>query len=316
VSARINDETLHRLIDLIYESACDPTRWPEFLHVFARAVAGPGALIYTRTASNGHFSNAVVGVDPEFLRTLDHYDSEEMRPYAVLVPHLARAARIQRRFAFLQGLATSSLAVLDTVPAAVMLLDASSRTLHGNAAAHAELRRGDPFRLGPSGELCVRGPSRGQLAVRTAIGAVLDPQRSVKERAPCVAQVARSNGEMLSIQALRLPRGNGADRRAMIGPRIAACALVVHGAASLATPSAGLQLLRHVYGLTPAEVKVALAIAEGETIRSYAERRGLSRNTVATQLKRAFDKTGLRRQSELVRWLLQCGAALRPGAAA
>ena len=73
----------------------------------------------------------------------------------------------------------------------------------------------------------------------------------------------------------------------------------------------GAQLLRQVYGLTPAELQVALAIAEGETLSQYAERRRISRNTVASQIKRAFDKTGLRRQSVLVRWLLLSGATLR-----
>lgn len=398
MSARISDETLHALIDLIYESACDPTRWPEFLRAFARAVGGRGTLIYTHnfetmdasTASDGRFPNAVVGFDPAFLATLEsHYNhvnvwaqnetllepgrpvtgsmlfpdrelpktefyadwlrpqdyfhaiggivirdgpvamkfssvrsrragdfnSEEMRLYQALVPHLARAARIQHRFTFLQSLSNSSLAVLDSVPAAIMLLDASGRALHGNAAADAELRRGDPFRLGPSGEIRVRGASSGQLAVRTAIGAALAPARSVQERFPRVAQVARRNGELLAVQVLRLPQGNRADRSTTIGQRLVGCALVVHGVASR-IPSVGLQLLRHVYGLTPAEVKVALAIAEGETINSYAERHRISRNTVASQLKRAFDKTGLRRQSELVRWLLQFGAALRPGAIA
>ncbi len=302
MSASVTDKALLALINLIYEAACDPGEgWPEFLRAFACAVKGPGALIFGPN-----------------LETMNRSTTEASFPdvglYQALLPHLARAAQIQHRFASLQSLSNSSLAVLDTVPAAVMLLDASGRTLHRNASADAELRRGDPFKLGPSGELFLRGPLRGQLAVRTAIGAALDPPRSVKEQLPCVAHVARRNGEMLSVQALRLPQGSGADQRPIIGKRLAACALVVHGAASRIIPSAGLQLLRHVYGLTPAEVKVALAIAEGETIRTYAERHGLSRNTVAAQLKRAFDKTGLRRQSELVRWLLQCGAGLRPGA--
>jgi DNA-binding CsgD family transcriptional regulator len=396
VSARITEETLLALINLIYEAACDPTRWPEFLSAFACAVEGRGTLIYTHnfetmdasTAPDGGFPNAVVGFDPAFPNSREHYNhvnvwaqnetvlqagrpvtgamlyperklpmtefyhdwlraqdyfhaiggivvrdgpcamkfsllrsrpagdfnAEEMRLYQALLPHLARAAHIQRRFAFLQSLSTSSLAVLDTVPAAVMLLDASARALHSNAAAEAELQRADPFRLTPSGEIRVCGAPRAQAAVRTAIGAAVDPARGVNEGLPTVAQVARRNGEILSVQALPLPQGQRAQRGTLIGRRLAACALVVHGVASR-IPSVGLQLLRHVYRLTPAEVQVALAVAEGETLKGYAERRRISRNTAASQLKRAFDKTGLRRQSELVRWLLLSGAMLRPGTA-
>lgn len=394
MSARITDETLHALINLIYEAACDPAGWQDVLRAFACAVEGRGTLIYTHnfetmdasTASDGGFPNAVVNFDPEFLSSIDYYNhvnvwaqnetllepgrpvtgsmlyperklpstefyadwlrpqeyfhaiggvvlrdgpwsmkfsalrgrkegdynSEEIRLYKALVPHLARAANIQRRFTFLQSLSNSSLAVLDTVPAAVMLLDTSARALHCNTAAVAELRRADPFRLRPSGEILVHGPSHAQASVRTAIGAALDCARSVNERLPTVAQVSRRSGEKLSVQALPLPRGNRGGPCTMIRQRLAACALVVHGVASR-IPAVGLELLRHVYGLTPAEVKVARAIAEGETLKSYANRHGISRNTVACQLKRGFEKTGLKRQSELVRWLLLSGAALTPG---
>lgn len=108
---------------------------------------------------------AVTATGPAALCAGD-FNSEEMRLYEALLPHLARAAHIQRRFAFLQSLSNSSLAVLDTVPAAVMLLDASARALHGNAAADAELRRADPFKLGPSGEIRVCGAPLAQAAVR------------------------------------------------------------------------------------------------------------------------------------------------------
>ena len=245
-------------------------------------------------------------------RRAGDFNSEEMRLYQALIPHLARAAHIQRRFAFLQSLSTASLAVLDTVPAAVMLLDSSARALHSNASAEAELRRGDPFRLALSGEICVQGAPHAQAALRTVIRTAVDPAIGVNEGLPMVAQVSRRNGEKLSVQALPLPHGKHAERDSTIGRGLAACALVIHGVASR-IPAVGPQLLRHVYGLTPAEVQIALAIAEGETVNQYAERRRISRNTAVSQLKRAFDKTGLRRQSELVRWLLLSSAALIPG---
>lgn len=78
----MTEETLLALINLIYEAACDPTKWPEFLSAFACAVEGRGTLIYTHnfetmdasTAPNGGFPNAVVGFDPAFLNSLEHYN--------------------------------------------------------------------------------------------------------------------------------------------------------------------------------------------------------------------------------------------------
>lgn len=393
--ARITNQTVQALINLIYEAALDASRWPEFLRAFANAVEGRGTLIYTHnfetldasTSAASGFPNAVVGFDEQFLSVLEEYynhvnvwaqneamlepgrpvtgsmlyperklpktefyqdwlrpqdyfhaiggivmrdgpcamkfsslrsrrcgdfTAEEVRLYQTLVPHLARAANIQRRFVFLQGLSNASLALLDTVPAAIVLLDASARALHSNAAAQTELRRADPLLLNRSGELIVRGAAHGQAAIRSAIGAALDPVRAVKERCATVAQLARRNGETLCVQALALPRGEHADPPCRISRSLAACALVIHGGRPC-IPAVGAELLRHVYGLTPAEVQVALAMAKGETLKCYAERRHISRNTAASQLKSAFQKTGLRRQSELVRWLLSSGAALQPG---
>lgn len=242
------------------------------------------------------------------------FSPEQVRLYQELVPHLARAAQTQRRFAFLQGLSESSFAVLDTVPAAVILLNAASRVLHSNANAEAELRRGDPFRLGPTGEMFVRGQLRAQTFLRAIIAAALDPIRGAHEGVSAAVQVARRSGELLSVQAIPLPRRDRSSSAIMVGPQPAACALVIQGSASM-LPSIGPQLLQHVYGLTAAEVQIASAIAEGQTVKEYAEHRQISPNTAASQLKSVFGKTGFKRQSELVRWLLLCGATGEAGAA-
>jgi DNA-binding CsgD family transcriptional regulator len=234
------------------------------------------------------------------------YSAEERRLYQELLPHLARAAHLQRRFTFLQSLSASSLAILDTVSAPIILLDRTGRVVHLNASADAELRRADPLRLKLSGELNVQGSQRMQTALRTVIAAATDPVRGSREGLTNVAKLTRRNGETLSVQGLPLPKPNDPLSVTGTGQRLAACALVVHGGAS-GVPLVGAQILRHIYGLTPAEVQVVLAIGDGETIKRYAERRGISRNTAVSQLKRAFDKTGLRRQSELVRWLFQRG---------
>jgi DNA-binding CsgD family transcriptional regulator len=50
------------------------------------------------------------------------------------------------------------------------------------------------------------------------------------------------------------------------------------------------------------------ALAAGEDLKDYAERAGISMNTVRFHLKTAYARTGIRRQSELVRLVT---AALR-----
>jgi DNA-binding CsgD family transcriptional regulator len=50
------------------------------------------------------------------------------------------------------------------------------------------------------------------------------------------------------------------------------------------------------------------ALADGEELSAYAERAGISMNTVRFHLKTAYARTGAKRQSELVRLVT---AALR-----
>ncbi len=54
------------------------------------------------------------------------------------------------------------------------------------------------------------------------------------------------------------------------------------------------------YDLTPAEAKVAVAVAQGQSAAHIAERHRVSIHTVRTQLKSAMGKTGTSRQTELV----------------
>ena len=64
------------------------------------------------------------------------------------------------------------------------------------------------------------------------------------------------------------------------------------------------ELLRLLYGLTPAECSGALLLGDGHAPRKIANMVGVADNTVRSQIKSIFSKMGVRRQSELVRLLL------------
>jgi DNA-binding CsgD family transcriptional regulator/PAS domain-containing protein len=63
------------------------------------------------------------------------------------------------------------------------------------------------------------------------------------------------------------------------------------------------QTLQSGFGLTPAEARLAIALAAGADLKSEADRLGIAPGTVRKQLKSIFAKTGSRRQSELVAML-------------
>jgi DNA-binding CsgD family transcriptional regulator len=59
------------------------------------------------------------------------------------------------------------------------------------------------------------------------------------------------------------------------------------------------------FALTPAEADLAVEIAKGDGRQAAARRLGISVGTVRSHLMRIFDKTGARRQAELVRLLAE-----------
>jgi DNA-binding CsgD family transcriptional regulator len=63
------------------------------------------------------------------------------------------------------------------------------------------------------------------------------------------------------------------------------------------------EAIRATFGLTVAESEVAAGLADGSSPQEIAEERGVAVGTVRVQLKRVFEKLGVRRQAEAVRLL-------------
>ena len=60
------------------------------------------------------------------------------------------------------------------------------------------------------------------------------------------------------------------------------------------------ELVQSLFDLTPAEARVARSLSAGETVEKIASIGGVSLNTVRTQVRGVLEKTGCRRQSEVV----------------
>ena len=62
--------------------------------------------------------------------------------------------------------------------------------------------------------------------------------------------------------------------------------------------------MRRLFGLTRMEAQLALLLTEGLTLDEAAEQMNVRRNTARTHLRSIFSKTGVTRQTMLVRLLL------------
>ena len=69
-------------------------------------------------------------------------------------------------------------------------------------------------------------------------------------------------------------------------------------------------LLSLFYDLSHAEARVASLLVHGKSVKEVSEGLQVSLNTARTHLKRIFEKTGTRRQAELMQLILQSPVSL------
>lgn len=67
--------------------------------------------------------------------------------------------------------------------------------------------------------------------------------------------------------------------------------------------------LKSLFGLTDAEITLCRKLSEGQSLSEAAEAQGVTRETMKSHLKNVFSKTGVRKQSELIKMLTQIAAA-------
>jgi DNA-binding CsgD family transcriptional regulator/PAS domain-containing protein len=235
-------------------------------------------------------------------RRVGEFDDREVAALESLRPHLVRAIRLSRQLARARQDAADAESALDTLPSAVLLLDRQGRPTFVNRAARRVLDRRDGLRLDQGG-LRAASPSvttrLHQLLLKTAslaAGKALDGGG--------VLHLPRAAGD--PIVALVVPLPPSSRLAASTG---AAVALVLRDPATEPGPSS--RRLGALYGLTPAEARLAAHLAGGETPDEAADALGIARETARSQLKAVFAKTDTRRQGELLR-KLALDAALLP----
>jgi DNA-binding CsgD family transcriptional regulator len=68
------------------------------------------------------------------------------------------------------------------------------------------------------------------------------------------------------------------------------------------------ELLRSLFGLSPAEARVVVALSTGLTPREVAAHLDIALNTTRVHLRHIFEKTGTGRQAELLQLVMRTAA--------
>jgi DNA-binding CsgD family transcriptional regulator len=232
-------------------------------------------------------------------RQVDDFEAADEAALQSLSLHLAAALRVRQHLHAADLQATGALAALERLNAGVIIADAQAHLVFANEAALVLFRDGGGLGLDRDGltaadpaatrELrrliagstevaalngggtvaLARGDARAQLHV------VVTPFRSAR-----VGVDTSWHGKPLAVLLITDPEQQRRVRR---------------------------ELLRRRFGLTAAEADFALEIVRGDGRKAAATRLNIAVTTARTHLTHIFEKTGVRRQAELVRLLMGLG---------
>jgi len=222
-------------------------------------------------------------------------DDAARRRIHLITPHIRRAVAIGRAFDLKSSQAQTFLTVFDSLSACLFLIDSGCRIVHANAAGYDMLAAENVLRA-VSGRI---EPYEAKTAqdFREMFDAAGKGDAALGMRGIAFPMPARDGEKYV---AHLLPLTSGA--RGRTGSSFGAAAILFVQKASPATPAIP-EVLSKTYRLTSTELRVLLAIAEVGRVSAVAETFGVSETTIKFHLKNLFNKTGTRRQTDLVRLL-------------
>jgi DNA-binding CsgD family transcriptional regulator len=262
------------------------TQWLETEDLHHRLCA-----VLSREHSTAVFLEAM---RPRQAAGFSHDDVERCRS---LLPHLQRALRMYRRMAELEFERDAAFRALDQLPWGVVFVDEHHHRLLANRHADEILMAGDG--------LTSRGNTvRAQLADESArldrlLSTALDPTGRPGSSAGGTLSITRPSGAPpLSVVVVPLDIKTEA-----LGERHPIAAIFVTDP-DIPLDGSNQQYLRELYALTTGEARLASWLLQGKSVEEAATAIGITVNTARAYLKRIYQKTGVRRQPELVRLLL------------
>ena len=219
--------------------------------------------------------------------------SEQIALIKQLLPHIRQFVRVRQALASAEALGTSLTSLLDNALLGVLFLDRQGTIVETNTRALRILRRGDGV-VDRDGVLCAR------LLTDNA-----KLQRLLARALPHWSQTASSGSMTVQRPSGKLPLTlhiSPVIHRADFGAqRVAALVLLVD---LVERPQIDPTFLATTLGLSPAESRVAAALAAGQSVRDIAVTTHRTQAAVRWHLRHMYVKLGISRQADLVRLVL------------
>ncbi|WP_084153906.1 helix-turn-helix transcriptional regulator [Simplicispira psychrophila] len=237
--------------------------------------------------------------------TAPDFSKDDIRFCSLLIPHIKRALNLHLSIHQDRKVSTLYSHAMAQMMVGVVVLDQNGEVIECNPAATAILDAKDGLSVvGKQLTASYADDNRAlQALVRSALVNTHAARLSVNEAMP----INRPSGRLswgLIVQSISSDQWTEGKQRPSV-------AVFVRDTEGRVDPP--VRLAQQLFRLTPAETALAIQLANGLSLEEAAEVLHIKRNTARAHLRSIFSKTGVRRQTELVRIFLNSVAWLSAG---
>ncbi len=230
------------------------------------------------------------------------FNANERALCAMFLPHLRRALHMHNLLDRSESLSERYSQAIGRLSVATLVLDESGSVLRVNPVAQEILASADGLKL-VGGRLEATYPSDNRELQRLIRHAFSDQARASVTSAEAMSVTRPSGLVNLGLVVESIPSLEWADEKGK-----PAALVYIRDAASKSLASE--VVTKQLFNLTKSETALAMELANGLSLEEAAEVLNIRRNTARAHLRSIFSKTGVRRQTELVRILLNSVVAL------
>lgn len=231
--------------------------------------------------------------------------AQEAKPFSAadkalcgfLLPHLKRSIQLHARLDFLECERQLFAGTVNRLLLGIVSISNNGSIIEMNQEAKRILSDKDGVWLAGN-TLCVENAQESR-ELQAMIRQALAPSNSGPAVAEAMSVTRLSGRAKIGVLVRAIPMGAWSESSKQ---RPAVAVFLRDPESNAAQPSH--ELVRRLFGLTRMEAALALLLAEGATLDEAAEKMNVRRNTARTHLRSIFCKTGVTRQTMLVRLLL------------
>ncbi|WP_439861899.1 helix-turn-helix transcriptional regulator [Pseudomonas sp. MBLB4136] len=235
-------------------------------------------------------------------KSAPNFSAEERAFCQMLLPHIRRALHMHNLLDRSESLSELYSQAISRLSVATIVLDENGSVLRINPVAQEILDASDGLKL-VGGRLEATYPSDNRELQQLIRNAFAKESHEGGGSAEAMS-VARPSGQVsLGLVVETIPSLEWAEGKSKP-------AAVVYIRDAVGKSLASEVITKQLFNLTRAETALAMELANGLSLEEAAEALNIRRNTARAHLRSIFSKTGVRRQTELVRIMLNSVVAL------